>query len=58
MDYIHGGPMYIGLSFLIRGVEGVGFAALVTATFAILGIKYPDRIATLFVSRILVHLSW
>jgi len=38
------------MCLLVRGMEGVGAAAYMTASFAIMAHAFPDHVATVFVS--------
>uniref|UniRef100_A0A8C5SFZ0 Major facilitator superfamily (MFS) profile domain-containing protein n=1 Tax=Laticauda laticaudata TaxID=8630 RepID=A0A8C5SFZ0_LATLA len=40
------GPIFIGLCFLVRGMDAIGFAAAATASFSILINAFPQNVAT------------
>ncbi|XP_009079383.1 PREDICTED: MFS-type transporter SLC18B1, partial [Acanthisitta chloris] len=46
LDKVPSGPMFIGLCFLVRAVDAIGFAAAMTASFSILAKAFPNNIAT------------
>ncbi|XP_061479847.1 MFS-type transporter SLC18B1 isoform X2 [Rhineura floridana] len=46
LDRAPEGPIFIGLCFLVRAVDAVGFAAAMTASFSILANAFPNNIAT------------
>ncbi|XP_076189746.1 MFS-type transporter SLC18B1 isoform X2 [Aptenodytes patagonicus] len=46
LDKVPSGPTFIGLCFLVRAVDAVGFAAAMTASFSILAKAFPNNIAT------------
>ncbi|NWH50555.1 S18B1 protein, partial [Fregata magnificens] len=46
LDKVPSGPMFIGLCFLVRAMDAVGFAAAMTASFSILAKAFPNNIAT------------
>ncbi|KFZ46369.1 MFS-type transporter SLC18B1, partial [Antrostomus carolinensis] len=46
LDKVPSGPMFIGLCFLVRAMDAVGFAAAMTASFSILAKVFPNNIAT------------
>ena len=48
LDFCPPGVSYVTLSFLIRILEGASGAGISTASFAIVGSRFPDRVATLF----------
>jgi len=43
------GVVYAVMCFLVRVVEALGAAALLTSSFAIIANTFPDRVATMFV---------
>lgn len=50
LDKVPSGSMFIGLCFLVRAMDAVGFAAAMTASFSILAKAFPNNIATVLVS--------
>ncbi|XP_066470820.1 MFS-type transporter SLC18B1 isoform X2 [Tiliqua scincoides] len=46
LDRAPDGPVFIGLCFLVRAVDAIGFAASMTASFSILAKAFPNNIAT------------
>ncbi|KAM6139652.1 MFS-type transporter SLC18B1 isoform 3-T3 [Phoenicopterus ruber ruber] len=46
LDKVPSGPMFIGLCFLVRAMDAIGFAAAMTASFSILAKAFPNNIAT------------
>ncbi|XP_069743417.1 MFS-type transporter SLC18B1 isoform X2 [Narcine bancroftii] len=40
------GPIFISLCFIIRSIDGIGFAASITASFSILAATFPNNVAT------------
>ncbi|XP_015266809.1 PREDICTED: MFS-type transporter SLC18B1 isoform X1 [Gekko japonicus] len=46
LDRAPDGPVFIGLCFLVRGMDAVGFSAAMTASFSILAKAFPNNIAT------------
>ena len=50
LDRAAAGTQFIVLCFVIRSVNAVGFAAAMTASFAILAKVFPNNIATVLVS--------
>uniref|UniRef100_A0A8C8SS28 Major facilitator superfamily (MFS) profile domain-containing protein n=1 Tax=Pelusios castaneus TaxID=367368 RepID=A0A8C8SS28_9SAUR len=46
LDRAPDGPVFIGLCFLVRAMDAVGFAAAMTASFSILARAFPNNIAT------------
>lgn len=50
LDKVTSGPMFIGLCFLVRAMDAVGFAAAMTASSSILAKAFPNNIATVLVS--------
>ncbi|NXG41919.1 S18B1 protein, partial [Psilopogon haemacephalus] len=46
LDKVPSGPVFIGLCFLVRSMDAVGFAASMTASFSILAKAFPNNIAT------------
>ncbi|NXJ55714.1 S18B1 protein, partial [Spizaetus tyrannus] len=46
LDKVPSGPMFIGLCFLVRAMDAIGFAAAMTASFSILAKAFPSNIAT------------
>ncbi|XP_038252200.1 MFS-type transporter SLC18B1 isoform X5 [Dermochelys coriacea] len=46
LDSAPDGPVFIGLCFLVRAMDAMGFAAAVTASFSILAKAFPNNIAT------------
>ncbi|XP_065486430.1 MFS-type transporter SLC18B1 [Caloenas nicobarica] len=46
LDKVPSGPMFIGLCFLVRATDAMGFAAAMTASSAILAKAFPNNIAT------------
>ncbi|XP_019393613.1 PREDICTED: MFS-type transporter SLC18B1 isoform X1 [Crocodylus porosus] len=46
LDKVPDGPVFIGLCFLVRAVDAIGFAAAMTASFSILANAFPNNIAT------------
>ncbi|KAL8186536.1 UNVERIFIED_CONTAM: hypothetical protein K2H54_073584 [Gekko kuhli] len=46
LDRAPDGPVFIGLCFLVRGMDAVGFSAAMTASFSILAKTFPNNIAT------------
>ncbi|CAM2111747.1 unnamed protein product [Caretta caretta] len=46
LDRAPDGPVFIGLCFLVRAMDAMGFAAAVTASFSILAKAFPNNIAT------------
>nr|XP_060609371.1 MFS-type transporter SLC18B1 [Anolis sagrei ordinatus] len=46
LDKAPDGPMFIGLCFLVRAVDAIGFAASITASFSIIAKAFPNNIAT------------
>ncbi|XP_065257936.1 MFS-type transporter SLC18B1-like isoform X1 [Emys orbicularis] len=46
LDRAPDGPVFIGLCFLVRAMDAIGFAAAVTASFSILAKAFPNNIAT------------
>ncbi|XP_044280332.1 MFS-type transporter SLC18B1 isoform X2 [Varanus komodoensis] len=46
LDRAPNGPVFIGLCFLVRAVDAIGFAAAMTASFSILAKAFPNNIAT------------
>ncbi|NWR72019.1 S18B1 protein, partial [Centropus unirufus] len=46
LDKVPSGPLFIGLCFLVRAMDAVGFAAAITASFSILAMAFPNNIAT------------
>ncbi|XP_068003366.1 MFS-type transporter SLC18B1 isoform X1 [Melanerpes formicivorus] len=46
LDKVPSGPMFIGLCFLVRSMDALGFAAAMTASFSILTKAFPNNIAT------------
>jgi len=49
LDESPDGVMYGVMCFLVRFVEALGAAALLTSSFAIIANTFPDRVATMFV---------
>ena len=49
LDGCPDGVIYAVMCFLVRFVEALGVAALLTASFAIIANTFPDRVATMFV---------
>ncbi|XP_077208691.1 MFS-type transporter SLC18B1 isoform X2 [Paroedura picta] len=47
LDRAPDGPIFIGLCFLVRSIDAVGFAAAMTASFSILAKTFPNNIATI-----------
>ncbi|OXB68408.1 hypothetical protein ASZ78_010029 [Callipepla squamata] len=50
LDKVPNGPMFIGMCFLVRAMDAIGFAAAMTASFSILAKAFPSSIATVLVS--------
>nr|XP_006136319.1 MFS-type transporter SLC18B1 [Pelodiscus sinensis] len=46
LDKAPDGPIFIGLCFLVRAMDAIGFAAAMTASFSILAKAFPNNIAT------------
>uniref|UniRef100_A0A672GAC1 Major facilitator superfamily (MFS) profile domain-containing protein n=1 Tax=Salarias fasciatus TaxID=181472 RepID=A0A672GAC1_SALFA len=46
LDRVPAGPAFIGLCFVVRSVDAVGFAAAMTSTFAMTAKMFPDNVAT------------
>ncbi|OXB72560.1 UNVERIFIED_CONTAM: hypothetical protein H355_000234 [Colinus virginianus] len=46
LDKVPNGPMFIGMCFLVRAMDAIGFAAAMTASFSILAKAFPNSIAT------------
>ncbi|KAM3856663.1 MFS-type transporter SLC18B1 [Vipera latastei] len=46
LDKAPDGPIFIGLCFLVRAVDAIGFAAAMTASFSILINAFPQNVAT------------
>lgn len=46
LDRAPDGPVFIGLCFLVRAVDAVGFSAAMTSSFSILAKAFPNNIAT------------
>ncbi|XP_042301359.1 MFS-type transporter SLC18B1 isoform X3 [Sceloporus undulatus] len=46
LDRAPDGPIFIGLCFLVRAVDAIGFAAAMTSSFSILAKAFPNNIAT------------
>uniref|UniRef100_A0ABM5G4Q5 MFS-type transporter SLC18B1 isoform X1 n=2 Tax=Pogona vitticeps TaxID=103695 RepID=A0ABM5G4Q5_9SAUR len=46
LDRAPDGPIFIGLCFLTRAVDAIGFSAAITASFSILAKAFPNNIAT------------
>ncbi|KAM8945541.1 MFS-type transporter SLC18B1 [Pelodytes ibericus] len=46
LDKAPDGPVFIGLCFLVRSVDAIGFGASMTASFSILAKAFPNNIAT------------
>ncbi|XP_054836797.1 MFS-type transporter SLC18B1 isoform X2 [Eublepharis macularius] len=46
LDRAPDGPVFIGLCFLVRAIDAVGFSAAMTASFSILAKAFPNNIAT------------
>ncbi|KAJ7341945.1 hypothetical protein JRQ81_008003, partial [Phrynocephalus forsythii] len=46
LDKAPDGPIFIGLCFLMRAVDAIGFSAAITASFSILAKAFPNNIAT------------
>ncbi|XP_073191306.1 MFS-type transporter SLC18B1-like [Lepidochelys kempii] len=46
LDRAPDGPVFIGLCFLVRAMDAMGFATAVTASFSILAKAFPNNIAT------------
>ncbi|KAM4679432.1 MFS-type transporter SLC18B1 isoform 2-T2 [Amazona ochrocephala] len=46
LDKVPSGPVFIGLCFLVRAMDAVGFAAAMTASFSIVAKAFPNNIAT------------
>ncbi|NXX90498.1 S18B1 protein, partial [Centropus bengalensis] len=46
LDMVPSGPLFIGLCFLVRAMDAIGFAAAITASFSILAMAFPNNIAT------------
>ncbi|ETE67878.1 hypothetical protein L345_06331, partial [Ophiophagus hannah] len=46
LDRAPDGPIFIGLCFLVRAMDAIGFAAAATASFSILINAFPQNVAT------------
>ncbi|CAM5101152.1 unnamed protein product [Eretmochelys imbricata] len=46
LDRAPDGPVFIGLCFLVRAMDAIGFAAAATASFSVLAKAFPNNIAT------------
>ncbi|XP_067398348.1 MFS-type transporter SLC18B1-like isoform X3 [Emydura macquarii macquarii] len=46
LDKAPDGPVFVGLCFLVRAMDAIGFAAAMTASFSILANTFPNNIAT------------
>ncbi|XP_070595954.1 MFS-type transporter SLC18B1 isoform X1 [Erythrolamprus reginae] len=46
LDRAPDGPIFIGLCFLVRAMDAIGFAAAATASFSILVNAFPQNVAT------------
>ncbi|XP_062981780.1 MFS-type transporter SLC18B1 [Elgaria multicarinata webbii] len=46
LDKAPNGAIFIGMCFLVRAVDAIGFAAAMTASFSILAKAFPNNIAT------------
>ncbi|XP_060095508.1 MFS-type transporter SLC18B1 isoform X1 [Heteronotia binoei] len=46
LDRAPDGPVFIGLCFLVRTFDAIGFSAAMTASFSILAKTFPNNIAT------------
>ncbi|XP_053237914.1 MFS-type transporter SLC18B1 isoform X1 [Podarcis raffonei] len=46
LDRAPDGPIFIGLCFVVRAMDAIGFAAAITASFSILAKAFPNNIAT------------
>jgi len=51
LNHIEGREAFIGMCLLVRGVEAIGDAAFVTASFTVIALEFPDSVATTFVRR-------
>lgn len=50
LDRAPDGPVFIGLCFLVRAIDAIGFSAAMTASFSLLAKAFPNNIATALVS--------
>lgn len=56
LDKVEGHVPFITLSFVIRIIEAMGNAAFLTASFAIIAKEFPNNVATMFVSNLILRL--
>ena len=57
LDHCPPGIIYTVMCFAVRMTEGLGAAAYGTANFAMMAYTFPDNVATMFVSIIVLTLK-
>ena len=53
LGYVSGPMVFLGLSIALRIIEGIGEAAFIAASFAIIAAEFPETLASTFVSLII-----
>ena len=49
LDHLPDGAWFVSVSFVVRGLAGIGASACLTASFAILAYTFPTNVVTMFV---------